>query len=143
MNDFQQLQVLHAALMVGAVAVCVVLGLVMSREGAVATFTGWSDGLLLIAAIVMAAEVAISYLLWRSRQASIPISAPLFDKWMHYRSSCILRWACLEGGILIAVLLSYLEQNPAGFSIAAIGLGFLFLARPSREYFVEHYGPEE
>ena len=63
MNDFQQLQILHAALMVGAISVCIVLGLVMSREGAVATFKGWSDGLLFIATIVMAAEVVVSYLL--------------------------------------------------------------------------------
>ncbi len=115
----------------------------MSREGAVATFSGWSDGLLLIAAIVMMAEIVLSFLLWSNRQSKIPVAGLLFEKWMHYRSSCIFRWACLEGGILIAVVLSYLEQNPAGFSIAAIGLGFLFLARPSREYFVEHYGPEE
>ena len=120
--------------------ICLVLGFVMSREGKVASFTGWTDGLLLYAMIFMAFEIGISHLLWNNRQSNIPVTNVQTEKWMHYRTSCILRWACLQGGILISVILSYLEQNTAGFAIAAVGLAFLFLARPSRDYVAENYG---
>ncbi len=139
-NDFQQLQIMHGALMVGAILVSIMLGFMMSGDGAVADFKGLTSRMLQIAAIVMVVEIALSFLLWQNRQSSIPITNDQAEKWMHYRSSCILRWACLEGGILICVVLSFLEQNPAGLSIAAVGLVFLFLARPSKEFVEEHYG---
>ena len=59
-NDFQQLQIMHGALMMGAVLMCIVLGYLMTNEGAVANFDGWSHGLLLIATIVMGAEICPS-----------------------------------------------------------------------------------
>ncbi|MCF8246899.1 MAG: hypothetical protein K9J37_10535 [Saprospiraceae bacterium] len=141
-NDFQQLQVLHGALMAGAVLVSIMLGFIMSGDGAVADFTGLTSGMLQIAIIVMTVEIALSFVLWRNSQSSIPTTDEQSEKWTHYRSSCIIRWACLEGGVLICVVLSFLEQNPAGFSIAAVGLAFLFLARPSKAYVAEQYGME-
>ena len=139
-DQFKQLQIMPGALMAGAVLMSCVIGFLLTSDGAVANFASLTDGLLLFAIIIMAAEIVISFVLWNNRQSNIPTTNVQSEKWAHYRSSCILRWACLEGGVLISIILSFLEQNPAGFSIAALGLGFLFLARPSREYVAEQYG---
>ncbi|MBI1225146.1 MAG: hypothetical protein GC192_07885 [Bacteroidetes bacterium] len=138
-NDFQQLQVLHGAMMMGAVLIAVFLGFMMTSDGAVADFAGLMKGFLLIAMVLMAAEISASNLIWRSRQAKIPATNDPAVKWMHYRTSCIIRWALLEGGVLISVVLTFLEQNLAGFCIAAVGLVFLLMAKPSRDYVADQY----
>ncbi len=141
-NNFQQLQVLHGALMAGAVLMSIVLGFLLTQDAAVADFSGLTKGLLAIALVLMSLEIVVSNFIWRSRQATIPTAGLPSEKWLHYRTACILRWALLEGGILISVVLTFLERNTAGFCITAVGLAFLFLARPSRDYVAEQYGLE-
>lgn len=139
-DNFKQLQILHGALMMGAIFISIVLGYLLTNEAAITDYAGLGSGFLAIAAAIMAVEVVISYLIWNKRQSNIPATNVATEKWAHYRSSCILRWAMLEGGIFLSVVLTYLEQNLAGFVITAIGLAFLFLARPSRDYVSEKYG---
>lgn len=138
-SEFQQLQILHGALMAGATLVSIMLGFLLVRDGALADYSKFTSGFLPIAAAIMFMEIAISFTIWNRRQSNIPVTNVASEKWLHYRSSCILRWALLEGGILISVILTFLERNPAGFCIPAVGLVFLFLARPSRDYVAEQY----
>lgn len=139
-NDFKQIQILHGALMAGAMLMSIVIGGLLYSEGASADYAGLGSGFLLIAAVIMVLEISVSNVIWNNRQSNIPVTNVATEKWAHYRSSSILRWALLEGGIILSVVLTYMEKNLAGFIITAIGLAFLYLARPSRDYVSEKYG---
>jgi len=126
--------------MAGAILISCMLGFLLKRDGAVADYTGFTSGYLPIAAGILFMEIIISFVLWNKRQSEELTTKTTSEKWMHYRSACILRWALIEGGILISVVLTFLQQNLAGFVLVAIGLAFMFLARPNRDYVAEKYG---
>ncbi len=138
--DFKALQVLHLALMIGAILMTSVLGFIMSSDGIAPAPISWLEGFPLYAIVIMAFEIVMSFVLWNMRQSKLPTNATVDEKLMHYRSSCILRWACLEGGVLISVIFAFLAHNPAIFAVSTVGLALMFLARPSKDYLMEKYG---
>ena len=137
---FKQLQIMHLALVGGVVILSAVIGLLLSNKGAAADYSGIFQGFLLAASGILALQLVVSYLVWNKRQSGIPASAGSTEKMAHYQTSCILRWALIESGTLISVILTFLEQNLAGLAIAAVGLAFLFLAKPNKDYVMEKYG---
>jgi hypothetical protein len=139
-GHFKQMQVLHTAMMVGVVMVAVILGGIISTEGTVTDYNGFVTGLLGIAAILMAAVLTVSQLIWNKRQGEIPNLKTADEKWMHYRSASIVRWAMIEGSIFFAICMVFVEKNLAGYLLVAVGLAFLYLARPNRDYAAEKYG---
>lgn len=140
-TGFKSLQILFMALMGGAILMATLMGFLISTEGEVKESTNWLEGFPLYAILLMAAEVVASYFLWNMRQSKLPdAGASAADKLAHYRSACILRWACLQGAVLVSIIFAFLDRNPMIFAVSAVGLALLFLARPSKDYFSEKYG---
>jgi hypothetical protein len=139
---FKQLQILHLALVGGAVFMGCIIWFLMPNTGILATTINWFEGLPLISIIVMAVEIALSYFVWFSRQSKIPATASANEKWNHYQSSCVIRWACLQGATLITIVFAHLVQHPYIFGVSAVGLALLIIARPSKDYLMEKYGLE-
>jgi hypothetical protein len=139
-TKFKQLQTLHIALMLGALLMGSVLWFLIKSQAGEPSPINWLEGFPLYALIIMVVQVAASTLLWSNRQSKLPSAGTADEKWAHFSSSCILRWACLDGGILVSIVLAYLALQPEIFAISAAGLVLLFLARPSKEYLSEKYG---
>ena len=53
----------------------------------------------------------------------------------NFRATNILRWAFLECGTVMSIILAYLDNNLLGLILGAIGLLFLYISKPNVEHF--------
>lgn len=94
-------------------------------------------GMLAIAAFIW--MLLISFLLYRRRLAKGVQLESLTEKLEHYRVSCIMRWAMLEFGILIVVVLAMIDGNYPLFLVYALGVAIFAFTRPGIDDFKSEY----
>lgn len=84
-----------------------------------------------IAAVYLAIAVAISYWLFGIRLNVAKQQSSLSDKLNTYRSATIIRFALIEGALLLTVVFYLLTGNLVLLGIAGIGLVVLALLHPN------------
>lgn len=84
-----------------------------------------------IAAVYLAIAVAISYWLFGIRLNVAKQQSSLSDKLNTYRAATIIRFALIEGALLLTVVFYLLTGNLVLLGIAGIGLVVLALLHPN------------
>lgn len=69
-------------------------------------------------------------------------SAALEDKFKSYRNRKIIRWALIETGVLVNILLYFLDRQSLLLMLAGLGLALMASLPPSREQFSREYQVE-
>lgn len=135
---FKTLQLIFSALLFGQIVFCGVMWWLLSRIETV-NETGFLSSNSLLAIFIFAWMVFISFFLYRKRSLRGERLGRITEKLTHYRISSIFRWAMLEMGNLLLVLIAYFDQNQKLMLLFALGIFIFWMTRPSVEAFSTDY----
>ncbi|MEZ4932688.1 MAG: hypothetical protein R2788_11275 [Saprospiraceae bacterium] len=80
-----------------------------------------------------------SYFIGQMRNNGIPTNGTIQEKLTHYQSTSILKFALMEGGNLISLVLTFMMANTNYLMWFGLGLAAFFLLRPNKDSFMEQY----
>jgi hypothetical protein len=92
-----------------------------------------------IAPVAVLGCIAVSFLLGNKHREGIPALTKLDEKLDHFRRTSIVRYALVEGGNLIAVLLAFMSSDDSLLLWFALGIAAFVLLRPSLDDFAGRY----
>lgn len=85
-----------------------------------------------IGAGLMILQVFLSTYLFKKRLSEIDEDDTIEQKLEDYRAACIIRWALLEGAVIVNAILFFLFENQINLLVSVVGLGIFFLSRPTK-----------
>ncbi len=137
-KDFQAAIIIHIALVIGQILIALILVFIQSDNAAPK-----NDLVLVIVAVfVSVGTMFLSPLLYNKVLEERRVTAQKEDlagKLEMYRATKILRWAMLEGGNLMLILVYFLTGNALLLPLFVVSLGMMILARPSIEDFSDAF----
>lgn len=135
--SYKQIQILFFALLAGQVMIgAVIYFLLITGEFAPKTGENMFN---YIVPVVVLGSVAASVFINRHVGQRAGEQAGLQEKLLHYRTRNILRWAVLQGGNMIALVLAALEGDTLLLFWFAFGVMAFAVMRPSLDKFREEY----
>ena len=133
--SFKQIQILYYALFMGQAFMALVIFYLM-QEG-YENSPEFPFDIIIPGAVVMG--FAISYFIGQQRKNDIPVNGNMQEKLDHYRTTNILKWAILEGGNLISLILTFVMASTNYLLWFGLGLAAFVLLRPAKDKFMEEY----
>ncbi|MEZ4961664.1 MAG: hypothetical protein R2830_17680 [Saprospiraceae bacterium] len=134
---FKTLIIIYVAMLVGQLLFGGLIWWLLQQQETKSAGIFSGSGLLVM--LVVGCAALISLILNRSRSEKGADLKGLPQKLMHYRTTCIFRWAFLEMGNMVAIIFAFLDQNSTLLLFFALGIGLFLLARPSNVQFAEMY----
>ncbi len=139
---FKTLKLIFISLLAGQVMIFAFIWWLLSQnEVAVETGLFFGNGILLL--VIFGWVVFAAFYLYKKRASRAEKLPGLLSKLSHYRISSVFRWAMLELGNLLLILVSYFEQNQKLLMFFAVGLLIFFMTRPTVEAFSRDYNLTE
>ncbi|MEO1258111.1 MAG: hypothetical protein AAFZ15_04915 [Bacteroidota bacterium] len=132
---FKQTQILYYGMFIGQAFMALVIFYLM-QEGPENSPVSPFD-IIIPGAVVMG--FAVSYFIGQQRKNAIPVNGSMQEKLDHYRTTNIIKWALLEGGNLISLVLTFATANTNYLLWFGLGLAAFVLLRPSKDKFMEEY----
>lgn len=129
---FRTLSILHIALCAGVGMFAGVVLLLKYVIAAPASAPELQSVLLPVAAGTALVSIAAAILLYKKRLAAIRNMARLSQKLSAYRAAQLLRWALLEGGVMIGLIGLMLTMNIPFMIIVAVPFALMIGSRPAR-----------
>lgn len=140
---FRQIRLIFLAMLAGMMLFLgVTLFLVYSGEGGLNYSHEGSDSSLklILPAFFLFASFAGGLILYKKRmEGAKRKQASLAEKVVTYRNANILRWAMMEGAILLCIVLALVGFGKLLLLLAALGLGFFLTARPDPKAFAREF----
>lgn len=123
------LQILYFALLAGSfIFIIVFYFLPQDKENLLP-----QDGLAIRIPILVFILLASAFFLGRNRIEAARNQNTLQEKMVAYRAAVIIRWALLEGSVLLASVFFFLSRNLLLLTVALIGWAVLAIFYPSRD----------
>lgn len=133
----KSMNLIYLVLLVGQVCFGVVVWWFLNQWKAEAQGVFSKYGML--AFIILVWMAFSSFLLYRKRTARGAKMESLPLKLMHYRTSCIFRWAMLEFANIAVIMLAFVERNSSIMLLFALGIAVFLLTRPGEDSFKSDY----
>lgn len=127
---FNILRILHLSLLATVVAFGVVIQVVLLPTGNFGSIEN-SSLYVNLGAGYMIFAIAIGYWLFGNQMKNAKASNNLNDKLHTYRSASIIRWALLEGAVLVALIFYLLSGSVVLLAVAGISLVAFLLLHPN------------
>ena len=138
-KEFQSIQILHAALLLGSLLFFLVANFLGDFE--LVQHLDDSDSILVYIIIVLVPIcIATSRFMNKQLLASFKDDDSIQGKMDNYKNRVILRSALIEGPILFAAVVVLLDSHLYAAIMFVIGWGALLLIRPTLEEFAADYG---
>lgn len=134
-DHLKNLNVLYLALIAGQVLICGIF-LFLTIQGKEEATSHY----IFIGPLLSIATITAAFMLYNTHKKQAKKIKDEDEKLLHHRSTNIIRWALLEGGNLINVILFFLEGNYIYLLFFAMGLLAFLMLRPTEKAFKEEYG---
>ena len=132
-NDFKTLQVLHYAMLIGMTMFSAIAVFIIVSRGPLRPHDASLERTLQVVALVVAVgAVAAGFMLFNNKLSGIQAIGDVKERMAAYRGAAIVRWALIEGPVLLSAICFMMTGNYA-FLALAIALILVFAAvRPSK-----------
>ena len=131
--DFRALGILYLALLLGPLFMLMAAMIVGNGGANMELFQT-------IGPIISVMTIALSFVVYNMRKTKGQELSDLDEKFLHFRTSIIIRSAMLEFGNIILVSFVFLDASDWIYLIFfAIGMGVLLLVKPTLRTFIEDY----
>ncbi len=133
---FQSSTVLHLALVSGQVMIATILFFVIGiSPNATDNFM-----LSIVTCILSVGTIFASAFIHKRKLEALDLTTMnLEEKLTNFRSTSIIKWAMLEGGNLMVVLISWITGNTWLMILFVVSLILLFMAKPTLERFAKEF----
>ena len=116
-NQFKYLQRLHSAMLAGMVLFCLVSA--VTRFSAKLTVDTSLDKVLQVMVLLVSfGSIRAGFFIFNKKLQSIPPMAAASEKLSVYRTAAIIKWAMIEGPVLLAVISFMITRNYAFIALA-------------------------
>ena len=133
-HDFRALGILYLALLLGPLFMLMIILTVDNNE---------MDGIELfrtIGPVISVLTMALSFVIYNSRKVQGQQIMDVDEKFLHFRTSIILRSALLEGGNLLLIMFMFLDSSDWIYLIFfAVSMGVFILVKPTPSTFITDY----
>ena len=130
-NEFKALQILHMALLTG-MALFSVIAVFLVTKGLIPANKALEKPLQVAALLVSVGGTAAGFALFNKRIKSIQPTDTVASRITTYRAAAILRWALIEGPVLLSII-SFLLTGNYAFLALGIALMLVFVVvRPAK-----------
>jgi len=133
-HDFRTLGILYLALLLGPIFMLITIMAMGNRE--------MTDMELFrtIGPVISVITMALSFVIYNSRKTQGQQILDLHEKFLHFRTSTIIRSALLEGGNILLVMFMLLDSSDWIYLIFfAVSTGVFLLVKPTPSTFIEDY----
>lgn len=134
---FQSLRVIHAAMLGATILFLAVVRFLVIDPDELATAAIDDPLLLYLPGVVMLIGILFGEYLYRRQLKEARPLPELIDKLNAYRGACIVRWASLEGPVLLAIVFFTLYADKYFMAIALVGMALMAFARPTPQKAVQ------
>lgn len=131
---FRQNVILYYAMLAGQLLFVLIIRFVFIKPE-----RGISTEFSTLIPIIVAAGVVLALFVKRKGSESALKNGTLSEKMDHYRRYLIVQLALLEGANLLALVLSFLDNNPKSLLWFYLGLLVFLTLRPNRQKFQSDY----
>lgn len=135
---FQSLRIIHASILGGSILFLAVVRFLLIEPDDLATAAIDDPLILYLPAAVMLIGVLLGEFLFRRQVKDARPLPELIDKLNAYRAACIVRWAAIEGPVLLATIFFMLYADKYFMAIALVGMALMAFARPTPEKAVQN-----
>lgn len=139
---FTTLRILHAALLLGMIVFFLVIRFVLLSSEVIDNAIVSDAFLLYIPPIVIAIGILSGWLLFK-KQLKQSEGKILTLKLMDYRAALIVRWALLEGSVLLALIMFLIYADRYFMGVALVGMAAFTFLRPDPKKAITHLNLNE
>ena len=132
---FKQTQIAYYAMFMGQAFIALMIFYLMQESNGNAPESPFD--IIIPGAVVIG--FAASYFIAQQRKNGIPVNGSVQEKIDHYRTTSIMKWAIMEGGNLISLVLTFVMANTNYLMWFGLGLAAFVLLRPAKDKFMEEY----
>ncbi len=138
-NRLRTLQILHIALVGGLLLFAGFAYYLNSGPGLDADYALQGGPMKWFVPLGMAFLLGLAFLINRRRLASAPAGGSVELRWNHYRTTCLIRWAMVEGAVFLSLVFYLLDEEWSYLLYGLAGLAILGLWRPEAGELERHY----
>jgi hypothetical protein len=134
---FTTLRILHAAMLLGMIVFFLIIRFALLTSDIIDNAMVTDTFLLYIPPIIIGVGILAGWMLFKNqlKQSEDKI---LTLKLMDYRAALIIRWALLEGAVLIALVLFLIYADRYFMGVALVGMAAFTFLRPDPRKAVTH-----
>lgn len=140
---FQSLRIIHAFILGGAILFLAFVRFLGIDPDDLATAAIEDPVILYLPAAFMLLGVLFGEFMFRRQTKEASQHPELIDKLNAFRTACIMRWASMEGPVLLAIVFFLLYADKYFMAIALVGMALMAFARPTPQQAVKNLNLNE
>lgn len=135
-NEFKALQILHMAMLTGMTIFAVISVFLVIQGMVKVNVAAFEKPLQVVALLASVGGTAAGFALFNKRLKSIQVMDTAQNRLGAYRAAAILRWALIEGPILLSIIFFLLTGNYAFLALAIALILVFVVVRPAKPVIV-------